>query len=92
MADTGATGTKDRRKGLGHAYRQLQPARVTSSKAAGRGLADIHNLVTLSRYPIRAHEEVRHSFVAPLSYQLKTSIPAEHEARPVGFDRPMLVG
>ena len=66
-------------------------ARVTTSKAAGRGIADVHNLVTLSRFPIRAHEEVRHSFVAPLSYQLKTSIPAEHEARPIGFDRPMLV-
>jgi len=66
-------------------------ARVTTSKAAGRGLADVHNLVTLSRFPIRSYEEARHSFVAPLSYQLKTSNPAEHEARSIGFDRPMLV-
>jgi endonuclease/exonuclease/phosphatase family metal-dependent hydrolase len=66
-------------------------ARVATSKAAGRGLADVHNLVTLSRFPIRAHEEVRHGLVAPLSYQLKTSIPSEHAARPIAFDRPMLV-
>jgi hypothetical protein len=28
------------------------------------GLADVHKLVTLSRFPIRAHEEVRHGFIA----------------------------
>jgi len=66
-------------------------ARVSTSKATGRGLADVHNLVTLSRFPIRAHEEVRHGFVAPLFYQLKTAIPPEEEARSVAFDRPMLL-
>jgi endonuclease/exonuclease/phosphatase family metal-dependent hydrolase len=66
-------------------------ARVTTTGAAGRGLADVHNLVTLSRFPIRTHQEVRHKFVAPPSYQLTTAIPAQREALPIGFDRPMLV-
>jgi endonuclease/exonuclease/phosphatase family metal-dependent hydrolase len=66
-------------------------ARVTSTGAAGRGPADVHNLVTLSRFPIRAHQEVRHKFVAPPSYQLTTAIPAQGEPLPISFDRPMLV-
>jgi endonuclease/exonuclease/phosphatase family metal-dependent hydrolase len=34
---------------------------------------------------------VRHSFFTPPSYRLKTAIPPEAEARPIGFDRPTLV-
>jgi hypothetical protein len=30
-------------------------ARVTTTGGWGRGLADVHNLVTLSRFPIRTH-------------------------------------
>jgi endonuclease/exonuclease/phosphatase family metal-dependent hydrolase len=66
-------------------------ARVTTTGAAGQGLADVHNLVTLSRFPIRTHREVRHKFFVPPSYQFKTATPPEAEARPIGFDRPILV-
>jgi len=65
-------------------------ARATTT-GAGRGIADVHNLVTLSRFPIRTHREVRHDLVAPPSYRSKTAIPAEAEARSVCFDRPILV-
>src|SRR5262249_15191134 len=66
-------------------------ARVWTAGGHGRGLADVHNLVTLSRFPVREHEEARHRFIAPPSYQFKTAIPAETSARPVCFDRPILV-
>jgi endonuclease/exonuclease/phosphatase family metal-dependent hydrolase len=66
-------------------------ARVATSGAAGRDLADVHNLVTLSRFPIRAHQEVRHRLFTPPSYQLKTAFPPQTEPRPIGFDRPILV-
>jgi len=66
-------------------------ARVTTTGGAGRGPADVHNLVTLSSFPIRTHQEVHHRFIAPPSYQLKTASPPEAEPKPVYFDRPNLV-
>jgi endonuclease/exonuclease/phosphatase family metal-dependent hydrolase len=66
-------------------------ARVTTTGGAGHGIADVHNLVTLSRFPIRTHREVRHNLVAPPSYRSRMAIPAEPEARPICFDRPILV-
>ena len=66
-------------------------ARVTTTGGSGRGLADVHNLVTLSRFPIRTHEEVRHRFIAPASYRLQTASPTQAEAKPVTFDRPILL-
>jgi endonuclease/exonuclease/phosphatase family metal-dependent hydrolase len=66
-------------------------ARVTTTGGSGRGLADVHNLVTLSRFPIRAHQEVRHRFIAPPSYRPRTASPTEAEAKPITFDRPILL-
>ena len=66
-------------------------ARVATTGGSGRGVADVHNLVTLSRFPICTHREVRHHLLAPASYRSKTAIPAETEARSIRFDRPILV-
>jgi endonuclease/exonuclease/phosphatase family metal-dependent hydrolase len=58
---------------------------------ASRSIADVHNLVTLSRFPIIRVREVLHDFVAP---PLHTGILAgggRNEPTPVRFDRPMLV-
>ena len=66
-------------------------ARVTTTGGNGRDLADVHNLVTLSRFPIRAHEEVRHGLVAPPTYRVTTAVPPEVEARRISFDRPALL-
>ena len=66
-------------------------ARVATTAPSGQGVADVHNLVTISRFPIHVHREVRHQFVASPCYQLKTAVPPELQARPVTFDRPILV-
>lgn len=55
--------------------RYAQYARVTTTAGKGHRVADVHNLVTLSRFPIRAHRELLHDLVAPPQYQLKTAIP-----------------
>jgi endonuclease/exonuclease/phosphatase family metal-dependent hydrolase len=64
--------------------------RVATTNAEGRGAADVHNLVTLSRFPIRAHREVPREPPA-LQYHLRTALPPAIEAQPVRFERPILV-
>ncbi len=66
-------------------------ARVASSGPKGHGVADVHNLVTLSRYPIAASREVMHALVAPPLYRLATADPPAEGPQPVRFDRPLLV-
>lgn len=66
-------------------------ARVTSTAGDGRGLADVHNLVTLSRFPIRSHRVVRHSFMPPISYPMLTAIPSQPTPQAIAFDRPILL-
>src|SRR5262245_23623426 len=39
--------------------------RAATSGPSGRGVASVHNLVTLSRFPIRHQREVRHEHVKP---------------------------
>src|SRR6188508_1718436 len=43
--------------------------RAATSGPTGRGVASVHNLVTLSRYPIGRQREVRHQHVPPLLYR-----------------------
>jgi endonuclease/exonuclease/phosphatase family metal-dependent hydrolase len=66
-------------------------ARVASTAGRNHGAADVHNLVTLSRFPIRGHRELRHDLVAPPLHQLKTALPPVTESYPVRFDRPILI-
>jgi endonuclease/exonuclease/phosphatase family metal-dependent hydrolase len=66
-------------------------ARAATTGPKGRGAADVHNLVTLSRYPILARRELLHELVAPPLHRLKTAVPAVTEPQPVRFDRPILV-
>lgn len=54
------------------------------------GPFDVHNLVTLSRFPIRAHTQIRHEIVAAPSYRLASAEPAAEAASPVEWDRPAL--
>ena len=46
--------------------------RAATSGPTGRGVASVHNLVTLSRYPIRQQREVRHQHVPPLLHRYVT--------------------
>jgi endonuclease/exonuclease/phosphatase family metal-dependent hydrolase len=63
--------------------------RVTTSGPSG-GVADVHNLVILSRLPIRAHRELRHTSLPPISYRSVTA-GASAPAEPILFDRPILM-
>lgn len=56
---------------------------------ATTGVADVHNLVVLSRLPIVGSRALRHDLVAPPLYRPVTAEPAA-EAAPVTWDRPLL--
>jgi len=65
-------------------------ARTVSSGPHGTGPADVHNLVTLSRWPPVETREIRHELVPPAAYVPVTS--DDQPAAPVDgrFDRPIL--
>jgi len=64
--------------------------RAVTKSPTGRGVRDRHNLVTLSRFPIVATDEVwNHLVDAPL-YRCITSDPAQDTPQPVEWDRPFL--
>jgi endonuclease/exonuclease/phosphatase family metal-dependent hydrolase len=65
--------------------------RVATTGNNGQGVAAVHNLVTLSRFPIRSHREVLHRLVLPPQYRLATAIPASVDPQPIRFDRAILV-
>lgn len=65
--------------------------RAVTSGGGGRKVADVHNLVTLSRYPIRDVREICHELVAPPTHTSITGLPGAGELAPVRFDRPLLV-
>jgi len=68
-----------------------QYARAVTSGPNGHGVADVHNLVTLSRYPVLRQREVRHDLVvAPLHTSISAT-PGGGEQVPVRFDRPLLL-
>ena len=73
----------------GTPYRHYQ--RAVTSGPGGHGLSDVHNLVTLSRFPIVGSREVQHSFVAPPSHTSITAESGAGEQIPVRFDRPLLL-
>ncbi len=52
------------------------------------GVADVHNLVTLSRFPILAERQILHDFVPALS---GIGIAPGAEPQEVRFDRPLLL-
>lgn len=53
-------------------------------------LSDKHNLVVLSRWPIRELKQIWHDRVAPLSYRPVTAAPASETTPDVTWDRPLL--
>ena len=65
--------------------------RATTTAGKGHGVADVHNLVTLSRFPISAHRDYQNDLVAPPRYQPATAVPPAADAQPVRFDRPILL-
>ena len=66
-------------------------ARATTTGRGGRGAADVHNLVTLSRFAIVKQREVHHELVPPPLHTRLTAEPRSGEQSPVRFDRPLLL-
>lgn len=60
------------------------------SRPAKGGVADVHNLVILSRRPAQASESLRHRLVPPLPYRSLTGEPADACRLSLGWDRPLL--
>lgn len=64
--------------------------RAVSAGLSGTGPADVHNLVTLSRWPIVEHRDVRHTHVPALRYTPVNACPPATAPLEVTFDRPVL--
>ncbi len=66
-------------------------ARAVSTAPSGAGPADVHNLVTLTRWPILKFESIRNALVPALSYRPLTSIPPANIPLDIAFERPILI-
>ena len=64
-------------------------ARASTTSGGGHGAADVHNLVTLSRFPISSQREIRHSHVEPARHAMLSG--EQHVPQPVLFERPLLM-
>jgi endonuclease/exonuclease/phosphatase family metal-dependent hydrolase len=64
--------------------------RAVSLGLKGRGLADHHNLVILSRWPIRRWRSLRHDLVPGPLVRRVTAQPGDQAPWPVEWDRPIL--
>lgn len=64
--------------------------RAFSLNRGGHHPADKHNLVIVSRLPIRSHRQVWHDLVPPSLYRPVRAEPAPEAPVPVEWDRPLL--
>ena len=71
-------------------YDLLATSGNAGGNAAGKGVADVHNLVILSRRPAHRSEALRHRFIAPLPYQSVTAMPEGAREMTLLWDRPLL--
>lgn len=65
-------------------------ARACTRGPEGKGVADVHNLVILSRLPVLETQEIRHDLVQAPRYQCATAEPPDTVATDVSWDRPIL--
>jgi endonuclease/exonuclease/phosphatase family metal-dependent hydrolase len=72
----------------GTEYATFNRAWTTSHERSGP--ADVHNLVTLSRYPIVHQAQIRHNLLPPLETRLVTAEQSCPEPTKILFDRPLL--
>jgi endonuclease/exonuclease/phosphatase family metal-dependent hydrolase len=63
---------------------------VASTMRGGEGLADVHNLVILSRFPIVDGGQYWHDLVPAPQWRAVTAEPRPEAAAPVEWDRPIL--
>jgi endonuclease/exonuclease/phosphatase family metal-dependent hydrolase len=55
------------------------------------GPADVHNLVTLSRFPILRQQALLHDLLPPQDWRMQTAYPLPSAPVPLRFDRPILI-
>lgn len=63
---------------------------VSTRTADGTQVYDERNLVVMSRFPITAHRTLRNDLVPEPRYLKVTASPAETQAAPVTWERPLL--
>lgn len=66
-------------------------SRAVASAREGADIADVHNLVTLSKWPIREARPIRHTLVPPLAYRPVTAAPPAAGPQEIAFERPILI-
>lgn len=64
--------------------------RAVSRSGPNGQINDVHNLVTLSRWPIVAQSSLQHELVPPVRHRPVTADPATSEPVALSFDRPVL--
>src|SRR5919199_1601804 len=74
-------------------YADFERASTTNTgRHAGEPwVAESHNLVVLSRWPVRERREVREELIAPPEYRFATAEPPAKAPALLGFDRPLLL-
>lgn len=65
--------------------------RAVSMPLGSDRLADVHNLVTLSRWPILDSSSHQNDVVAPIPYRFASEVDADEAQTEIRFDRPVLV-
>jgi len=65
--------------------------RACTLRKSGVGPLDIHNLVTLSRWPIRHSRQLWNEMVAPPSYRPPSTQRDNNERAAIAWDRPILL-
>ena len=63
--------------------------RVASSDLES-GAADVHNLVVLSRFPVRNARALHHDLIDPPAWRRRTATPPDTDPVPFPWDRPIL--
>ncbi|MCC2113000.1 MAG: endonuclease/exonuclease/phosphatase family protein, partial [Hyphomicrobiales bacterium] len=64
--------------------------RAATTNTRTGGVGDQHNLVVLSRWPLREVHEIHHDFVDAPRWRRDTAIPADTDPQPIEWDRPIL--
>lgn len=65
-------------------------AQAHSERAPGKGPGDRHNLLVLSRFPIRCFESLYHTHCEPPVWRPVTAEPAFDTPQTITFERPVL--
>src|SRR5262249_11547898 len=65
-------------------------ARISTESPTGHGPFNVHNLVILSRLPVRDSGQIHHALVRAPAYRRAKAVPAPGRAEAVRWDRPLL--